>query len=173
MRVRRKDEHIANTLGAFATSEADRIHQALSDEARATGAGPAALTALATWEATSIEELSQLLALSHSGTVRLVDRLVSSGMVSRTRGPDRRTAALSLTARGKRTAARLNQRRRDVILESLARLKPAERDLLGSLVAKMLESRPRTGGQARHECRLCDHSVCVGTECPIGNAIAT
>lgn len=172
MRVRRRDEHIANTLGAFATAEADRIHQALSEETGATGAGPAALRALATWDATSIEELSRLLALSHSGTVRLVDRLVSSGMVSRARGPDRRTTALTLTARGKRTSARLNQRRRDVIMESLMRLKPAERDLLGTLMAKMLESRTRTGAQARHECRLCDHSVCVGTDCPIGNAIA-
>lgn len=46
-----------------------------------------------------------------------------------------------------------------------------EIDLLEGLVVKLLTALPRDREQARHICRVCDHSGCVGEDCPVGSAV--
>ncbi len=51
------------------------------------------------------------------------------------------------------------------------RLAPAEQEALEDLLHKMLRGTQRTRREAQYACRLCDHTVCVGDECPIGASV--
>src|SRR5687768_6517652 len=89
----------ANVLGAFSVAVTDRVRA---------DSGGSALLALHTWLAgASIDRLARVLELSHSGTVRLVDRLAAAGLLERLGGPDGRAVALQLTERGHAEAERL------------------------------------------------------------------
>src|SRR4051794_41929024 len=73
---------------------------------RASGSAAVALSALHhLLDSPSIDLLRQVLGLTPSGAVRLVDRLAADGLVRRTPGPDGRQVAVVLTARGRRAAA--------------------------------------------------------------------
>src|SRR6476659_5687027 len=92
----------ANLLGAFGTVRADVLADAGGDSAAA------ALVAIGGPSAgASIEALSVVVGLSHSGTVRLADRLAADGLVERRRGADQRAAALLVRAAGRRAAVRV------------------------------------------------------------------
>lgn len=73
------------------------------DDATTAAAGrgdsaPAALAALLHFlERPTVDRLRQVLGLSSSGTVRLVDRLAESGYVERANAVDRRSTAIVLT----------------------------------------------------------------------------
>src|SRR3954469_12000989 len=94
--------------------------RAATDAAVEHGASaPAALIALHTFlGGTTVDGLSRVLALTHSGTVRLVDRLEGAGLLERRRGPDARTRAVVLTPAGHRAAEGL-QREREGALAAL------------------------------------------------------
>src|ERR1700738_4295910 len=95
------DPRLVNILGAFAVALADGIRDATEAAAGMTGAAPAALVALDQFLAgRPTEELAQATGLTHSGAVRLVDRLVDAGLVERRPGRDARSGSILLTARG-------------------------------------------------------------------------
>src|SRR6185503_11105786 len=106
----------ANLLGALGIVLADALADAGGDsEAAALVAigGPSA--------GASIDALSAVVGLSHSGTVRLVDRLEADGLLERRRGADQRSATLLLTPAGRR-AARHTLRNRDANLQFIVSL---------------------------------------------------
>ena len=100
--------HEANALGALALEVARRV-QAAGDAASPHGASvPAALTALhGLTGGQSIDALRRVVGLTHSGAVRLVDRLVAAGLAERRVGVDGRAVALHLTPEGRRAARRV------------------------------------------------------------------
>ena len=156
-------------VGAFALSVADAVHTAVSDRGHS-GAAPAALTTLLAYPGSSIDRLRRALALTHSGGVRLVDRLEAGGLVRRTAARDGRVAALELTVRGKRVACDILERRRRAVADLLAPLSAAERRTLGALLERMLEPIPDDRRDLERICRLCDYWVCDGSTqaCPVG-----
>ena len=83
----------ANVLGALALVLTDRITDAVQDAAAQAETGAVALSALrhVLPPEPSIDLLRQVLGLTHSGTVRLVDRLEAAGQVRRGSGRDGRT----------------------------------------------------------------------------------
>src|SRR5947208_6967587 len=100
----------ANLLGALALAVDDRMADAVVAAAGHSVTAATALSALdhlRVLEAPSIERLSQALGLTHSGTVRLVDRLEEGGYARRQRGADGRSAAVLLTPAGRGAAARV------------------------------------------------------------------
>ena len=100
----------ANQLGALALALSDRLATAAEPVGGATAAE--ALVALnGTAAGGSIDALAGIVGLSHSGTVRLVDRLERDGHVERRRGADQRSAALILTPAGRRLARQVLTRR--------------------------------------------------------------
>ena len=103
---------LSNLLGAWALAVSDRVGAAAAAAAGRGGQAPAALVALHQFAGGStIEELRQVLGLSHSAAVRLIDSLVADGHVARHQAADdRRSVALILTASG-RTTARPDHRR--------------------------------------------------------------
>jgi DNA-binding MarR family transcriptional regulator len=160
-------------LGALSLVIADQAEDAVSEAAGRSESAAAALSALLHFlDQPSVEEMRQVLGLTSSGTVRLIDRLEESGYVHRTAGRDGRSTSVLLTEAGRDAAARVTAARAAVLQRSLSVLSADERAALEELVSKVLVGMIRGPGATRWICRLCDIGVCRGTPggCPIGNA---
>jgi DNA-binding MarR family transcriptional regulator len=134
---------------------------------------PAALAALYHFlDRPSVDLLRQVLGLTSSGAVRLLDRLAESGLIERGRGTDARSTVVSLTEAGRAAAVEVCGARAAVLDRALAALSPRERDEFSALAGKMLVGLMRGPGAVRWMCRLCDTGICRGTPggCPVGNA---
>ncbi|HET9740435.1 MAG TPA: MarR family transcriptional regulator [Solirubrobacteraceae bacterium] len=145
-----------NLVGALGVAIGDRLARA-----GAAGSAAEALVALGgEGVGMTIDALARRVGLSHSGAVRLVERLVRDGKVQRSRGFDQRTAALALTPEGYRTVRRILARRQ-LELESLLGLLSTDeqRDFVESaerLLARLGESE----ADSERICRLCDRDAC-------------
>jgi MarR family transcriptional repressor of emrRAB len=159
-----------NAFGALSLAVADRMQEATASVAGHGASGPAALVALdGVAGGGSIDALRRLLGITHSGTVRLVDRLVAAGLVERRVGADARSVAIHLTPRGRRTARRVLAAREAALEQVLSALSPAQREQLKPLLSVMLQGFDATPDTARRLCRLCDAERCGhgrGT-CPV------
>ena len=155
----------ANLLGACALAVAGRLPPSAAD---------AALVALAGWlSGTTVDGLARVLALTHSGAVRLADRLERDGLVERRPGADGRTRALHATAAGARAAQRLQAERFAALEDVLAPLDAAERAALAGMLEKLLAGLTPDHAVAGRICRLCDPGVCGHPDrCPVTIAAA-
>jgi DNA-binding MarR family transcriptional regulator len=163
----------ANLLGALALVVSDQMADATAAAAGRSDSAPAALAALLHFlDRPSVDRLRQVLGLTSSGTVRLLDRLTESGYVQREEGTDRRSAAIVLTDRGEEVAREVCRTRAAVLDRVLSPLSPAERATFDELAGKMLVGMMREPGAVRWGCRLCDTGICRGAPggCPVGNA---
>ena len=163
----------ANLLGALSLVIADRMTDAMAAEGGRPESGAAALCALLHFlERPSVDRLRQVLGLTSSGTVRLVDKLAESGYVGREPGADGRSVSIVLTDQGRRAAQRVAGSRASVLEGALAVLTPGERQAFDRLAGKVLAGLIRGPGATRWMCRLCDTGVCRGAAggCPVGNA---
>lgn len=168
----------ANLLGALSLVLGDRTAQAISEAAGQPGR-PGSETAAAALSAlhhvhrqATIERLGDILGLTSSGTVRLVDRLERRGLVARGSGDDGRTSVVSLTDAGRTTAKAIGVARAAVLAEALAVLDLGERQALERIVSRMLVGFIREPGAKRWMCRLCDTGVCgfENRTCPVTRA---
>jgi DNA-binding MarR family transcriptional regulator len=179
---RRDDEHLANVTGALVRGLADHIENATEAASGHVGATPAALIALNDLlEGRSVDDLRHAVDLTHSGGVRLVDRLVDDGLAERRPGTDARSVSLVLTARGRRLARRTTAARHDALTDVLDVLDPREREQLRAIADKLVTAIVDQRLAARHAgeeptagwlCRMCDPVACgrsAGT-CPALNA---
>jgi DNA-binding MarR family transcriptional regulator len=152
---------VSNVLGALVLALSDRLEEAVVDAAGQSENSGAALSALYHFlEAPRIELLAQVLGLSHSGAVRLVDRLESDGYVRRRTGDDGRVTLVELTAAGRRRGEAITSSRTALFEDALSPLSDDERIRLGVLVGKVLGGLVRTPGATRWTCRLCDVGRC-------------
>jgi DNA-binding MarR family transcriptional regulator len=157
----------ANLLGALGVVLAD-----LLEDAAALAGGPTAAAALVALDGRAaggtIDALAGVVGLSHSGTVRLVDRLQRDGLLERRRGADQRSAALVLTPRGRRAARRVLSRREANLQSTLALLTDDQRAALTAIAERVLGDRE----DERRVCRLCDLAACERRRgrCPMAPA---
>jgi len=168
-------ERQANLLGAFAGVIADMTTAEMTAVSGLAASDVSALSALRHFlRKPTIDQLHQVLGLTPSGTVRLVDRLSENGFVTRGPGADGRSRTVALTARGRRVADRITAARADTLRSSLARLTPAQREILHELIGQIMVTvvDEKTGGA--WICRLCDTRACGRAEglCPTANAAA-
>ena len=164
-----RDPRVENVLGSAAVAIADAIEAAAEGAAGHTAAGPAALTALRHHRGCTVDHLAGVLGLSHSGTVRLVDRLEQDGLVRRGSGSDARAVALDQTPKGARRASRVAEARTEAVGEFLAVLDGSERIALLGLLEKLVAAGAGDWGAVQHRCRLCDLDACRadGETCPL------
>ena len=165
------DLRTANLLGALALALNDRLTEVTSARAERGAAAPAALVTVSFYPGESIDALAQTLGLSHSATVRLVDRLAEDGLLERRGGADGRTSALYLTRKGRVRASAILKDRADSLVEALKPLSAEESAHLTSLLEKLLRALTQDRQQADHICRLCDEDVCPGEDCPVECAV--
>jgi DNA-binding MarR family transcriptional regulator len=162
--------HGANLLGALALAVSDRVAEAGADRSGRSESAAAALSALDQFLGhPSIDQLAQVLGLSQSGTVRLVDRLEGDGLVQRGAGEDGRITTVSLTPAGHRAAHRLEAARLEVLDGVLEPLTVSERRSFSALLGRILVGMMREPGATRWICRLCDLSACgrPAGHCPL------
>lgn len=148
----------------------DRTADAISGSAGLATSDAAALSALHHFlNRPSIDVLAKVLGLTHSGAVRLVDRLAAAGLVTREAGSDSRTAAVAMTAEGDELARAVTDARARALRDALATLPAADRHALDSLLGAVLASLVREPGATRWICRLCDTDACGRStgQCPV------
>ena len=123
-----RDPHLVNVVGALALALADAIRDATEAAAGMTGAAPAAVVALQQFlRGRTTEDLAQATGLTHSGAVRLVDRLVEGGLVERRPGHDGRSLAIVLTASGRALSQKITAARANAVASALEGLRIEER----------------------------------------------
>ena len=155
----------SNLLGVVGLAVADRINDSAREILKHAGETPAALVVIGYDLGPTNDQLRRILGLSHSGTVRLVDRLVADGLVKRREGGDKREIALYATRRGKALREQILKERLAAVRPLLDPLTKVEQETLAALLHKMLSSLETTDMERRTLCRLCDNRVC--TDCPI------
>ncbi len=158
-------DYAANLLGVVGLAVADRIESTARDVLRHGGETPAAVVVIGYGLGPSNDQLRRILGLSHPGSVRLVDRLVTDGLVERREASDKRAIALYLTKRGKALREELLKERLAALRPLLSPLSKAEQEKLAALLHKLLASMDTTDLQRCNLCRLCDDRAC--TNCPI------
>jgi DNA-binding MarR family transcriptional regulator len=166
-------DQAANLLGALSLMIADQMADAMGEAGGRPESAAAALSALLHFlDQPSVDLLRQVLGLTSSGTVRLLDKMVESDYVERGPGADRRSTTVTLTWAGRAVAQRVSAARTEVLHGALAGLTATERDVLRQIMGKVLVGLMREPGAVRWMCRLCDTGVCRGAEggCPVGNA---
>jgi DNA-binding MarR family transcriptional regulator len=161
----------ANLLGALALALGDELRAATETGAAHGASAPAALVVIGTYPGRTIDALRPALGLSHSGAVRLVDRLAADGLVVRGAGTDGRSVSLQLTPSGRSAMRALLAERRRALDTPVAALTAQERRQLERISEKLLTAMTRTEAQASQFCRLCDESVCPTARCPVECAI--
>lgn len=162
-------DHDANLVGALALAVTDRTSAAMAAAGGVSESAATALLALHHFlERPSVDRLRQVLGLTSSGTVRLVDSLVKAGYARRRPGGDARSTAVTLTASGRAAAKRIAAARAEVLDDVLAPLSGEERTLLAGAVGKVLVGLMRPPGATRWNCRQCDTGLCRGGGCPVG-----
>ncbi len=156
------ERQTANLLTAASLVVGERVAAAAASALPLGASAPTALVALESPGAgETIDGLRRVLGLTHSGTVRVVDRLAAAGYVERRTGQDARSVSLALTPAGRRATRRVLAAREAAVEEVLSRLGPADRARIGDLLAAML------AGEPRRSCRLCDVDACRhGRRCP-------
>jgi DNA-binding MarR family transcriptional regulator len=168
-------DRAANLLGALSLAMADRMAGVIEGSAAASATAATALSALNDFlDGASVDLLAQVLGLTSSGTVRLVDRLSESGYVRRAPGADARTTSIVLTEAGRRVAASVATARADLLSGALSELTADERRVFEGVTGRVLAGLVRGPGATRWICRLCDTTVCGRAEghCPLANASA-
>jgi DNA-binding MarR family transcriptional regulator len=153
-------------LGAAVLGLFDELRTVVERQTGRSGESPAALVVLGHQPGLSNEALSRLLDLTHTGSVRLIDRLVSDGLVERRASKvDRRGVSLFLTPAGE-TARREVLAERETLMTLLIRqLAPDDQERLADLLAKLLQAVARDDTHKLRICRLCDGPACG--KCPI------
>ena len=172
----RRLDRTGNLLGALSLAVTDRASAAAGDALGQSQSAAAALSALHHFlDEPSVDLLRQVLGLTASGTVRLVDRLQAAGYITRRPGRDGRSVSLRLTAAGRRAAQRVSTARADVLEEALAGLDVGDRQQLDRIMSNVLVGLMRGPGATRWMCRLCDTTACGRADgsCPVANAART
>lgn len=157
--------HTSNLLGVVGLAVANHIEDTTGEILKHAGETPAALVVIGYDLGPSNDMLRRVLGLSHSGTVRLVDRLVADGLVERREGSDAREVALYVSKRGRALREKILEGRLSAIRPFVETLSETEQKTLTALLHKMLSSMETTDMQRRRLCRLCDNRVC--DDCPI------
>jgi len=166
-------DRAANVLGALAGTVTDQVATAMTAATGLPAKGStttlAALSAIAEFlHAPSVDQLRQVLGLTPSGAVRLIDRLEADGLVVRGPGPDGRSRAVTLTGPGRVTAGELARARRDVLVSMLGGLSAEEMPALERMLERMMRNAVRAKAGGAWICRLCDLTACdrAAGRCP-------
>jgi len=159
---------VANLVGALGLALADR----LADACAPAGSSSAAAALVLLHErrpGATIDAVARVVGLSHSGTVRLADRLAAAGLVERRRAADHRSAALYLTPAGRRAARRILVGREASLRSALTFLTDDQQARLGELAEVILGGLAAQPEAERRLCRLCDLEACgrARGHCPV------
>jgi len=166
-------DRAANVLGALAGTVTDQVATAMAAATGLPGRGSttalAALSAIAEFlNSPTVDQVRQVLGLTPSGAVRLIDRLEDDGLVVRGPGADGRSRAITLTERGRAAAAALARSRQEVLTTMLAGFSADELSAVEGTLARMMRAAVYAKAGGAWICRLCDLTACerAAGRCP-------
>ncbi len=159
---------MSNVLAALAMHIVERMNRSIENIAQHGAAAPSAIVVIWQHPGDTIDYLRRVLSLSHSGTVRLVERLVEDGLVVKKPAADARAVALTCTAAGARRARNILAARKQVVDPIIEGLSAGEKRQLEAILRKV----PWTGVTSQpdgvHVCRLCNIQTCfIKGNCPV------
>ena len=156
---------LANKLGALVVAVSDRLRDV------ETSAHAMTLT-LHHHGPMTVTELAAVVGLSQPAATRALQDLRRDDLVEATvdRGRQR---PVRLTVRGTAAARSLEEARRARLLGCLGALEPTDHRVLDGLLTRLLEGMTPDQAGARRICRLCDHALCDGPDCPVGSRART
>jgi MarR family transcriptional regulator, negative regulator of the multidrug operon emrRAB len=160
-------QQAANLLGALALALSDDMQAAVRQQTGLSPTACAVLTTLGPYPGQTIGAVAQVLGVTHSVAVRVVDDLVRRGFVARAPGEDRRQVKLRLTEAGTAVRDTIMAARNTVLNDALAVLNPEDWEPLEAMVSAMLIKLTASRAKADHLCRLCDEYVCTRDTCPV------
>ena len=135
--------HTANILGALAVLIQDRVESAWQSSLDLSPMAAAALVQIDNEPGSSIEAVAGRIGLTHSATVRVIDKLAERGLVEKDRArKDARAQSLTLSKPGKRLAQQLHEARNQVTDDLLAGLVPEQRSARSCTAASNRGARP-------------------------------
>lgn len=162
------DDRSATILSALVVALADELDRAAPPGAGPTPAQAAALATVLSVPGIRVDALAGVLGLTGSGAVRLVDRLVASGLVERRRhAGDQRAVTLWLTGPGGEVARDVVARRRAVVDRALAPLTEDQRRALVACAEPVLARLAGERARADRICRFCEYTACPQADCPV------
>lgn len=159
----------ANLLGALALELTTRTERLSRRHPSETSSSMAALNVIGFDEGCSNNALARALGLSHTATVRLVDKLEALDLVESRTGTDRRSVALKLTPSGRARANDIVSERCRHLCGLLGVLSEEDRGHLSRIAEILLASFVVAASDADRLCRLCDEASCPTDECPVHN----
>ena len=166
MHVDMPDPTLANRLAALATALDDAIRADAED------LSPSAVAALQTIRQDgplAIQDVARTIGLTHSATVRLIDRLEKDWLVRRLSRKGREVR-VEVTARGRRRAGQFQERRLAVTNDLIAALDDGERVALAPILDKLLAAGVTDPETATRTCRSCEREGCRKAGCPVEQA---
>jgi len=165
----------ANLLGALALVITDQSADAVTTASGQAGSAAAALSALHHFlEPATLDQLRQVLGLTPSGAVKLVDRLADADLVTRGPGTDGRTRSVTLTPAGRRAAEQISAARAAYLSPLLEELSAEENRTLHTLLGRVMTAVVDAKDGGAWICRLCDLESCgrPASQCPTATAAA-
>jgi MarR family transcriptional regulator, negative regulator of the multidrug operon emrRAB len=156
-----------NLLGAFVLAVNDRMQRQAEAEIGMAGQAAAALVTIGHNFGESVDFLSGILQLSHSGCVRLVDKLDAQSLIERRAGRDRRSVALYLTEEGQQRKRDVLRARREALDSVFETLNAGEQEQFVGLMEVMLKAITSSKSDADIICRLCEERSCAQARCPV------
>jgi len=164
----RQGRHTANILGALALLIQDRVEGIWQSTLDLSPMAAAALVQIDNEPGSSIELVAGRIGLTHSATVRVIDKLVERGLVEKDRARrDARAQSLKLSKTGKRLVQQLHAARNQVTDGLLAGLDSGQRAALEAAISAILHHAVEPGREADLTCRVCDDRRCTPDICPI------
>jgi len=158
----------ANILGTLAVVIQDRVEGAWQSTLDLSPMAAAAIVQTEMEPGSSIEQVATRIGLSHSATVRVIDKLVERGLIEKDRArKDARQQSLSLSKAGKRVAEQLHAVRNDVTDSLLAGMDQGQVTALHQAVCRILNKAVTTNREGDVVCRVCDERRCTPDICPI------
>ncbi len=153
---------LANLFGAAALAATGALTAAAAAVTDGGLSAAAALVTLASEPGIGVTELGRRLGLSQPGATRLIETLVSRGLVRSYPEPGGRTVALRLTEVGGEKARLILGERERRLAALLAPLDEPAGQGLDAALSLILGRLTDDGAPAHKTCRLCDEQACAG-----------
>lgn len=168
----KNEKYLSNLIGAFATVVSSDIEKQISELGGRSLNHEAALVAINNHPNETIDVLSKVLDLTHSGAVRVINTLEQEGLVLRQKSQrDARSVVLRTTQKGSDRVDKILSNREGSISKVFKHLNEEQKQHFTELLEVTMSHLTDKEIAARRICRMCDEGVCRKIGCPVEKAI--
>ncbi|NRA72806.1 MAG: MarR family transcriptional regulator [Gammaproteobacteria bacterium] len=165
-------KYISNLIGAFSTMVSSKIEIGISELGGRSLSHEIALVVIHNHPNETIDVLSKVLGLTHSGTVRLINTLENEGFVQRHKSEkDARSVVLSVTSAGSIRVQSILDSREKVTLKLLESFDETQKQDFLNLLEIAMGNLTGEKIQALQICKLCNEGVCRKQGCPVEESL--